>query len=188
MRPTDSSLRVPGWLVGLVVLFALAAIVTCNFVPGVPLYRYQTFGQRFVGGSAEADPTLADARVLWTNGDASSVRPAGRPLFLLFVGASNHAAERLTHDVLGNGWCAQRISQGFVCIRTVVPDQAPSAGDEGARVATERYRIRTLPTIGFLDPAGNEVERVEGYPGRSTLMHEVMKWEDRFPSRAGYRD
>ena len=186
MRPTDSSLRVPGWLTALAVVCVVAAIVTANFVRGIPLYRFQTFGQRFVGGSDGEDLNLADDRILWTNADASAIRPGGRPMFLLFTDATSPAAERLTHDVLGNGWCAARISRGFLCVRTFVPLTPSPAGNDDARATMERFRVRRLPTIVFLDPQGNELERVEGYPGRSTLMRMVTKWEDRFPSSARF--
>lgn len=188
MRPTDSSLRVPPWLVGLAALALALAVVTANLDLDLPSWRFPTLVSRFVQPASRNGLPVMDDQMNWLPQDPSLLQPNGRPYFLAFTDRESPAARRLAREVFQDRWCARRISGPMNSLRVILPGPAGGPATPRAEELVARYGVRKLPTIVFLDPLGNVVERVEGYPGRSRLMHAVTRWEDRYPMQGRYGD
>jgi hypothetical protein len=84
-------------------------------------------------------------------------------------------ARGLARGVFRNAWCAGQLQRGFSCLRVVQRPGDLAGSSPEADSIISAYRVRTFPTLLFLDQRGVELSRIEGYPGRLAVMQEAMR-------------
>ena len=99
--------------------------------------------------------------------ELSTVAPtSNKPILFDFTADWCAPCHLLDEQVFRDPAIARVINERFLAVRVV--DRLREEGKNTATVADlqRRYSPRGFPTVVFTDPAGNQLERMEGFSGR----------------------
>jgi len=174
MRPTDSSLAAPGWLVGAVVALVLLTVTAALLPREVLLGRIRLSAADPQGNGA--DWRIGEESVHWDQTPLPYLfhQPLAGPCLIVVTAPDDAACQRMSRQVFRDRWCAEQLAEGFRCVRVPARGAEPGLEASGADSLVAAFGVKTLPTILVLNADRTVAARVEGYPGRDALMAELL--------------
>ncbi len=136
---------IPLWLTAAAVVLGLAWMVLLALTPS---------------GAARVASIPTDAEL----------SAGGRPVLYHFSAEWCGPCRRMEHEVLADDDAAALIAGLYT--RVDVLDRQREEGRNPARVdeLEHRYHVRAFPTLVIAAPGGEELDRLEGYPGREHTL------------------
>lgn len=121
------------------------------------------------GGAGEPAPPGA---IAWETSDAAArarAKTRGAPLMVFLYADWAAPALRMDRATWTDAAVIRR-ARSFIALRLDV-----SEADANAQVDADRYDLRTMPSIVFLDARGTEITRLEGYAGPEEVLAAMGK-------------